>query len=114
MIDGQTENLAALVRRLVSELRRTTPDGPLIEQALNYLKRHGLEGSIMRAQAMDESLSGLERAARWVETRRDSYDAEHGTTDPETGTREYPGDGNDYVFELTEIAEGIRAMKGTS
>lgn len=55
----------------------------------------------------------IERAARWVDARADAYDTDHGTTDPETGMREYPGDGLDYFAELREIADGIRALNLT-
>lgn len=54
--------------------------------------------------------AGLEAAARFVDQRREAYDDECGSTDPETGTREYPGTGDEYVGELLEIAEGIRAL----
>lgn len=54
--------------------------------------------------------SGLELAARWVEQRLMDYEADHGFTDPDTGTREYPGNGDEYVYELQEIADGIRAQ----
>lgn len=55
--------------------------------------------------------AAYERAAQWVNKRAEDYDAEHGLTDPETGTREYPGNGDEYVFELHEIADGLRALK---
>lgn len=55
--------------------------------------------------------ASYERAAQWVDKRADDYDTEYGSTDPETGTREYPGIGNEYVFELREIADGLRALK---
>lgn len=55
---------------------------------------------------------GIELAAKWVEQRLADYDSEHGNTDHETGTREYPGRGagEEYVSELNEIIEGIRAL----
>lgn len=53
---------------------------------------------------------GREDAARFVEQRLHDYVSEHGSTDPETGTVEYPGDGEEYVYELEEIVEGIRAL----
>lgn len=53
---------------------------------------------------------GIELAAKWVEARASAYDHEHGSTDPETGTREYPGTGGEYVYELHEIADGIRTL----
>ena len=60
--------------------------------------------------APDARQRALEEAAQWVQKRADAYDAEHGKTDPETGTREWPGDGEEYMFELQEIADGIRAI----
>ena len=62
-----------------------------------------------------EVAAGIELAAKWIDKRREDYDAEHGSTDYETGTREYPGRGagEEYVQELWEIAEGIRALAST-
>ena len=54
--------------------------------------------------------SGVEFAARFVEKRLHDYVSEHGVTDPDTGTVEYPGNGEEYVYELEEIIEGIRAL----
>ena len=53
-----------------------------------------------------------EDAAALVDKRREGYDIEHGWTDSETGAREYPGNGagDEYVLELFEIAEAIRAI----
>lgn len=56
------------------------------------------------------AVGGIELAARWVEQRASDYDAAHGHTDPDTGTREYPGDGAEYYGELLDIADGIRAL----
>lgn len=53
---------------------------------------------------------GIETAAKWVDKRLADYQREHGSIDPETGAAEYPGDGEEYVGELVEIAEGIRAL----
>lgn len=68
------------------------------------------------AAAPDEGEArGIEKAARWVDRRRDEYEDEHGTVDPETGSLEF-GRGpsgqakRDYVETLWEIAEGIRAL----
>jgi hypothetical protein len=55
--------------------------------------------------------AALEEAAHWVQKRADDYDADHGTTDPDTGTREYPYEGAEYVQELEEISDAIRALK---
>lgn len=53
---------------------------------------------------------GIELTARFVEKRLHDYVSEHGSTDPETGTVEYPGNGEEYVYELEEIIEGIREL----
>jgi hypothetical protein len=58
---------------------------------------------------------GIERAAKLLDDKREAFDAEHGFIDPETGTMEY-GSGSrgqaklDYVSELAEPAEEIRAL----
>lgn len=54
---------------------------------------------------------GIDAAAKWLDKRADDYDSEHGSTDPDTGTREYPGDGLDYINELRENADSIRELK---
>ncbi len=54
--------------------------------------------------------SGIELAARFVEKRRDDYVNEHGSYDGSTGVTEFPGNGDEYVGELEEIIEGIRAL----
>lgn len=58
-------------------------------------------------------VAGIELAARFVEKRLHDYVSAHGVTDPDTGTVEYPGDGEEYVYELEEIIEGIRALAVT-
>lgn len=55
-------------------------------------------------------VSGIELAARFVEKRLKDYVDEFGSTDPETGTVEFPGNGDEYVGELEEIIGGIRAL----
>ncbi|TCM56191.1 hypothetical protein C8J36_103563 [Rhizobium sp. PP-F2F-G48] len=63
--------------------------------------------------APQPNLTGIERAARFVEKRRDDYVQEHGSYDYETGFTEFPGEGLEYVGELDEIIEGIRALATT-
>lgn len=45
---GEISNLAMLVRRLLRRLRDTGHAPDVCDQADNYLKAHGLEGSILR------------------------------------------------------------------
>ena len=107
-VDPRVEDLAMLVKRLVHDVRRTSPDNVTAYSAMDYLNRMGLIGSPLRKQTTD----GLELAARWVEKRLAAYDDDHGSTDPETGTREYGrnGAGEEYVGELQEIIDGIRSI----
>ncbi|AAL49619.1 unknown [Sinorhizobium phage PBC5] len=53
---------------------------------------------------------GVELAARFVEKRLNDYVQEHGSYDHSTGVTEFPGNGDEYVYELEEIVEGIRAL----
>lgn len=55
-------------------------------------------------------VSGLEQAAEFVERRAADYDRAHGFTDHDTGTREYPGEGADFMETLDCLASGIRAL----
>ncbi len=80
-----------------------------IVDGIEYLVRERAAPSAPR-DAVSQFACGVDAAARLVEQRRADYDAEHGSTDPETGTREYPGTGDEYVCELAEIAEAIRGL----
>ncbi len=62
------------------------------------------------SEAEVEFARGIDAAARFVEKRLADYDAAHGSTDSDTGAREYPGTGDEYVCELAEIAEAIRGL----
>jgi hypothetical protein len=64
-------------------------------------------GNSIRAQ---RKADGIELSARFVEKRRDDYVQEHGFYDGETNVVEFPGNGGEYVGELEEIIEGIRAL----
>lgn len=56
-----------------------------------------------------------ERCVAWIEARKDAFCAAHGYIDPDTGFLEF-GRGahaqakHDYVSELEEIADGLRAL----
>jgi len=48
-------------------------------------------------------------AIQFIEKRRDDYVRDHGIYDPSTGVTEFPGNGDEYVGELEEIIDGLRA-----
>lgn len=48
-------------------------------------------------------------AIQFIEKRRDDYVRDYGIYDPETGQTEFPSNGNEYVGELEEIIDGLRA-----
>ncbi|WP_313387614.1 hypothetical protein [Achromobacter aegrifaciens] len=54
--------------------------------------------------------AGIKAAADLVKKMVDAYDTDHGSTDPETGTREYAGEGAAWVCEMQELEESIRAL----
>lgn len=69
---------------------------------------------MVRSNAMQLTGSGvpegLELAAQHIEKKATDYEIEHGTTDPGTGAREYPGDGAEYYAEMMELAEAVRLV----
>jgi hypothetical protein len=64
-------------------------------------------------QAPDSRDAALELAAALINKKVADYDREHGNTDPDTGTREYPGDGAEWIGQMDELAEEIRALGAT-
>ncbi len=42
------DDLASLLRRVVHSLRKSAPNNDLADRALDYLKRHGQSGSVLR------------------------------------------------------------------
>lgn len=48
---GKVDELAMLVRQLVHSLRKVSPGNDLAERALDYLKRHGLTGTVLRVNS---------------------------------------------------------------
>lgn len=63
--------------------------------------------SLARRDALKQS-QGMNKAADIIADKAEAYNAEHGTTDPETGHREYPGDGAEYYNEMIELADELR------
>lgn len=58
--------------------------------------------------------AGLEAAAALIDKKVADYDRDHGNTDPDTGTREYPGDGAEWIGQMEELAEEIRFLKSAA
>lgn len=48
---GKVDELAMLVRQLVHSLRKASPGNDLADRALDYLKRHGLTGTVLRGNS---------------------------------------------------------------
>ncbi len=46
--EKERDELAMLVRKLATSLRKAAPDHSLPARAIDYLKRHNLQGSILR------------------------------------------------------------------
>lgn len=53
---------------------------------------------------------GLIAAAVVIENKVAEYDYEHGRTEPDTNCRVYPGNGEDYVYSMIELAEELRMI----
>lgn len=57
---------------------------------------------------------GLEQAAALIDAEVEAYIKDHGMYDGTTGHMEYPGNGEEWVADREELAEAIRALKGTA
>lgn len=47
-LERERDDLAMLVRRLVRRVRKDKPEDTVASQAMDYLTRHNLQGSILR------------------------------------------------------------------
>ncbi|MNU65415.1 hypothetical protein D3C71_547070 [compost metagenome] len=63
-----------------------------------------------QAERDEAFAAGVKAAADLVKKMVDGYDTDHGSTDAETGAREYPGEGATWVCEMQELEESIRAL----
>ena len=84
--------------------------GVLLEQAADEIDR------LRAALEIAVRKSEIERCASWVDARRDAFCADHGSIDPDTGALEfgrgrYAQDKEEYVGELEDIANGLRALR---
>jgi len=76
-------------------------------------EKHGLNyrlGPLYQAPQPSAVQQGLELAARFLEKEARDYDDAHGYTEPDTGARVYPGDGDEYVNNLADFADQIRRI----
>lgn len=48
---AQVDELSMLIRMLVHSVRKTNPDNETAMRAMDYLQRHGLQGSLLRDEA---------------------------------------------------------------
>ena len=62
---------------------------------------------VVSKQLLDAYKAGMTEAAKLIEKKASEYDREYGFTDPETGTREYPKGGDQYMQEMTELSDDI-------
>lgn len=55
-------------------------------------------------------LAGVKAASDKVKAIVEDYDYRHGVTDPDTGTREYPGNGEEWVGQMLELIEDFTGI----
>ena len=46
----QVDEMATLIRKLVRCVRKSQPDNDIAKRSMDYLERHGLNGTTLRAQ----------------------------------------------------------------
>lgn len=94
-------------RKKSQELHSQYPLSPWIQQHYESVMRANPEQTLAHRDELKQ-VEGMKKAALFIEQKADAYDAEHGTTDPTTNHREYPGDGAEYFNELMELADELR------
>jgi len=95
---GDTDTTDAIMARQAELIRLQAAE-------IAALKRDG-DGTDERA-AFE---AGVKAASDHVKSMVNDYDRRHGSTDPDTGTREYPGDGNEWVGQMMELVEDFTGI----
>lgn len=62
----------------------------------------------------DSFMAGVKAASDKVKAIVEDYDQRHGSTDPDTGTREYPGNGEEWVCCMLELIEDFTGIVAPS
>lgn len=112
-LQQERDALAEHVERLrnACQMAFQTPLDEHYSKGVNVALHHAIESTgennLTRRDLIKQS-EGLRLAADFIEQKATDYDAEHGSTDPSTGHREYPGDGADYYNEMIELADDLR------
>lgn len=88
---------------------------PIIIGAWQELYAHppttdGFSAGDMADQGAKAFRDGVTACADLIQKRMDGYLSEFGAIDPGTGSVELPRGGDEYVGELQEIIDGIRAL----
>lgn len=67
----------------------------------------------LEAYGREKVREGMKRAAGLIAKRRDDYISEFGSYDPTTGVTKFPGNGDEYVYELNDCEATILAEMRT-
>lgn len=121
MVAGDVSDLSKSVPIAWPEAQRIC-DIPEVREALDAFAADAHEenmlamaSAIMGHAVAQGRAAGLEEAAKWIDTRLGNFMSQYGYDDSETGALEF-GRGpqadakREYVGELEQIAEGIRAL----
>jgi len=99
---------AALAEHVIAIMdARDSKRGDTLENMLAVLNGGPTPLDSLARRDLGKRAEGTKMAALFIELKAYAYDEEHGTTDPSTGTREYPGDGAEYYNNLMELAEEL-------
>ena len=66
------------------------------------------QGAVMPER--ESFMAGVKAASDHVSKIVEDYDRQHGITDPDTGTREYPGNGEEWVGQMLELIEDFTGI----
>ena len=81
---------------------------PITRHAITALTTAHAQAAL-EAYGREKVREGMRLAAGLIAKRRDDYISEYGIYDPTTGVTEFPGNGDEYVYELDDCEAVILA-----
>ena len=99
-----------LVELTLAHLPSDSAAGFELRELLGQPTSDGFSAGDMAGQGAKAFRDGVTACADLIQERMDAYLSEFGAIDPGTGSIELPRGGDEYVGELQEIIDGIRAL----
>lgn len=109
---SKTDTSTDVANAVANAIVKSQPYSPNSYKARDLLEALAAERDTLTKQLAGAWNTALEVIARLIDQKVKDYIEENGCYDSTTGHTEYPGDGEEWVGGMEELAEEIRGLMG--